>query len=89
MKKTLLMLLILSSLAFGVSDTVDKNIAENKESQSKTVCHNSKALDVQRSGCCSWHGGVAGCSSSGRVVCNDGTLSPTCTCAKPMPKPFG
>lgn len=31
-------------------------------------------------GCCSHHGGVAGCNSSGRQVCNDGTLSPTCTC---------
>lgn len=24
-------------------------------------------------GCCSHHGGVSGCSSSGRQVCNDGT----------------
>lgn len=31
-------------------------------------------------GCCSHHGGVGGCSSSGRQICNDGTLSPTCTC---------
>ena len=34
-------------------------------------------------GCCSHHGGVAGCSSYGRQVCNDGTLSPTCTCTPP------
>lgn len=33
-----------------------------------------------KSGCCSWHGGVAGCSSNGRQVCGDGTLSKTCTC---------
>jgi len=31
-------------------------------------------------GCCSWHGGEAGCSSSGRTICADGTLSPSCTC---------
>lgn len=31
-------------------------------------------------GCCSWHGGVAGCSENGRQICNDGTLSPSCTC---------
>lgn len=31
-------------------------------------------------GCCSHHGGVAGCNSNGRTICNDGTLSPTCTC---------
>lgn len=33
-----------------------------------------------KSGCCSHHGGVSGCSSSGRQICNDGTLSPSCTC---------
>ena len=31
-------------------------------------------------GCCSHHGGVSGCSSSGKQICRDGTLSPTCTC---------
>lgn len=36
-------------------------------------------VEAQR-GCCSHHGGVAGCSSSGRQVCNDGTLSSSCTC---------
>jgi hypothetical protein len=30
-------------------------------------------------GCCSWHGGVCGCIN-GRVLCCDGTLSPTCRC---------
>ena len=32
-----------------------------------------------KSGCCSWHGGQCGCDGN-RVVCCDGTLSPTCTC---------
>lgn len=31
-------------------------------------------------GYCSHHGGVSGCSSSGRQICKDGRLSPTCTC---------
>jgi hypothetical protein len=34
---------------------------------------------MARSGCCSWHGGVCDCIG-GRVVCCDGTFSPTCTC---------
>lgn len=35
---------------------------------------------AQRRGCCSWHGGVCGCDqATGRVICCDGTLSPTCT----------
>lgn len=31
-------------------------------------------------GCCSHHGGQSYCSN-GRWVCNDGTVSPTCTCS--------
>ena len=37
------------------------------------------SVDAQK-GCCSWHGGVSGCSSSGRIICNDGSYSPSCTC---------
>ncbi|KTD77883.1 hypothetical protein Lwor_1765 [Legionella worsleiensis] len=34
-----------------------------------------------KSGCCSHHGGVAGCNSStGFYHCVDGTDSPSCTC---------
>lgn len=33
-----------------------------------------------RRGCCSHHRGVSGCTENGDVICNDGTLSPTCTC---------
>lgn len=36
-------------------------------------------LEIARSGCCSWHGGVCDCFL-GRVVCCDGTLSPSCLC---------
>jgi hypothetical protein len=31
-------------------------------------------------GCCSHHGGMSGQCSNGRVVCRDGTLSPSCKC---------
>jgi hypothetical protein len=42
----------------------------------------SGPVDARR-GCCSWHGGVAGCDREvGRIVCRDGTYSPTCTCEK-------
>jgi hypothetical protein len=36
-------------------------------------------VSAQR-GCCSHHGGVAGCTNSGNQLCRDGTLSPSCTC---------
>ena len=31
-------------------------------------------------GCCSHHGGMSGQCNNGRVVCRDGTLSPSCKC---------
>lgn len=40
-------------------------------------------------GCCSHHGGVSGCSSSGRQVCSDGTLSPSCTCTPVVTYTYG
>jgi len=40
------------------------------------------------SGCCSWHDGVSGCDGSvGRLVCNDGTYSPSCGCPIDPPPP--
>jgi hypothetical protein len=39
--------------------------------------------DIQeaRRSCCSWHGGVCGCNdSAGRLLCCDGSLSPSCGC---------
>ena len=35
---------------------------------------------ITQRGCCSRHGGVAGCNENGSVKCNDGTTSPTCKC---------
>lgn len=40
-------------------------------------------------GCCSHHGGVAGCHSSGKQLCNDGTLSPSCTCIPAVTYVYG
>jgi|GEM_PF-1524470 len=31
-------------------------------------------------GCCSYHNGVSSECSGGKIICNDGTVSPTCTC---------
>ena len=40
-------------------------------------------------GCCSWHGGVAGCNEDGRQICKDGTLSPSCTCTPTKKTVYG
>ena len=39
----------------------------------------SGILEAAR-GCCSHHGGMSGQCSNGRVVCRDGSISPTCKC---------
>lgn len=42
----------------------------------------SMTIEARR-GCCSWHGGVAGCdSNSGYLVCRDDTRSPSCRCGE-------
>ena len=33
-----------------------------------------------KAGCCSHHGGMAGCNTSGQQLCKDGTVSPSCPC---------
>lgn len=45
------------------------------------VLYNQEAQ--AKRGCCSWHGGVCGCSADGQQVCCDGTLSPSCVCSAP------
>lgn len=36
-------------------------------------------------GCCSWHGGITYQCVDGHMLCNDGTLSPSCLCEDPSP----
>jgi len=48
----------------------------------KRSFRSSGAQDA-RSGCCSHHGGVAGCdSATGYQACNDGSDSPSCGCGE-------
>lgn len=46
------------------------------------------SVNAQR-GCCSRYGGVAGCHSSGKQLCKDGTLSPSCTCTPKIKTVYG
>lgn len=49
---------------------------------------NPMSVNAQR-GCCSHHGGVAGCGSNGRQICADGTYSPSCTCTPTVTYVYG
>lgn len=63
------------------------NIKQNNIQKQETICKDLKIDEVKQRGCCSHHGGVSGCSN-GKVVCNDGSYSPSCTCAVPL-NPLG
>jgi hypothetical protein len=43
-------------------------------------CPTPITIDADARGCCSYHGGVCGCSATGRAICCDGQLSPSCGC---------
>ena len=75
MKKTFL---ILCASAFLVLSSgliyADENDGDDLESA------NIDKILVAGRGCCSHHHGQSGKCQDGRVVCNDGTISPTCRC---------
>lgn len=85
MRNTLLALLIITATACGGSGGGSSSTAETRSCKSMSGSH---------SGCCSSHGGIyAQCASGqtcytsgGAVVCNDGTVSPSCTFSKPIPE---
>jgi hypothetical protein len=85
-----LLLFLLSSTAFpvlirgasSISYAEDLKVSESDKSNSHLkpeIITLTTEQRIARSGCCSWHGGVCDCIG-GRVVCCDGTFSPTCTC---------
>lgn len=49
------------------------------DSMDSTAAGESLVARNGNQGCGSWHGGVCGCGGS-RLLCCDGTLSPSCGC---------
>ncbi len=56
----------------------DPRASSSEECRPGALISDDPTILAQR-GCCSWHGGICGCSW-GRIVCCDGVLSPSCTC---------
>ncbi len=77
MKKYYLVILGLFLTAI-ISFTAYGRMREHKQVYIKSSSYIS-IDEPSRSGCCSWHGGVCGCSM-GSAVCCDGTTSPSCGC---------
>ncbi|HHT9146901.1 MAG: hypothetical protein Q7J31_15660 [Syntrophales bacterium] len=62
--------------------TICISLLSSNTEESKNISTNEGVrwpIWMERSGCCSWHGGVCGCQN-GRALCCDGTLSPSCGC---------
>ncbi|WP_373033334.1 hypothetical protein [Sulfurovum sp.] len=89
MRKIFILVLLITSMAFAASGTISTAIDQqdiqtkqelvNKQECDMLIAKNATAEELQRSGCCSHHGGVCGCSN-GRAACCDGSLSPSCGC---------
>ncbi len=71
------------AIIIGTIEFVTASNEQMKNISTDGLIMTTKNIDPaeQRRGCCSHHGGVCGCdSSTGRIVCCDGTLSPSCMC---------
>ena len=82
MLRFLLVFLVGLNVAFAAD--IKDNLPAQGKTQEAIQCATLSSLDksaVERSGCCSHHGGVCGCSG-GRQQCCDGALSPSCICHK-------
>jgi len=73
--KKVLVVVLLSVFGFAGEPRSPEKIVDCEK-----ILQNGTIEEIQRSGCCSWHQGVCDCSAGGRVVCCDGTFSPSCTC---------
>lgn len=80
MKKMLLGIILLFSLT-GIAAEV---IVTDKKVDCEAILKTADKELIARSGCCSHHQGVCGCSN-GRTTCCDGTTSPSCTCNSIVP----
>ena len=85
-KCLLLMSFLVMAPPFGVAQDTRPTVTLDACGQIAGLSPDVMDLIEQRRGCCSWHGGVCGCSSGGRVECCDGTLSPSCRCRADDPK---
>lgn len=82
--KKILLILSFSLMLFANDSIINKDSCMSQPITSNNELISKNIVDTQKRGCCSWHGGVNGCKN-GRVVCADGTYSPSCTCLGGMP----
>lgn len=79
--------ILLASMALLISCSSSKmqnsNLAINSSdntARTPASVETKRLLEIdERQGCCSHHNGVSHCSF-GRIICNDGSASPSCGC---------
>ena len=76
--------IILTAGMATATEVPQGQIAPAASPDKASICEQLKAegatpQQLAQRGCCSWHGGVCGCSV-GRIICCDSTLSPSCRC---------
>jgi len=79
----LTLMLVMISLSVLAFDRVTPNPSTRSQTNNTSpdpLIHLKYDQRAYKSGCCSWHKGVCGCSANGRVVCCDDTLSTSCLC---------
>lgn len=82
MKKIIALTVLLVGLN-GFASNVS-SMVKNQQNDCNTILKTNNKELIAKSGCCSHHHGVCGCTD-GRNQCCDGTLSPTCTCKSIVP----
>ena len=76
---TALLSLLLAAPAFADDTAATQPIISDQCATTPQPDELSGILEAAR-GCCSHHGGMSGQCKNGRVVCRDGSISPTCKC---------
>lgn len=85
MKKPILLLMCCCVFLFGSMAWAESSPKVQPQSDvpvnvQEGICSGDISPEMlAKSGCCSWHNGVCGCQN-GRLVCCDGSYSPTCRC---------
>jgi len=61
---------------------VQSSICDDCSDEMPAIEESTDNIELARRGCCSHHKGVCGCDEkTDRIICCDGTLSPTCKCS--------
>lgn len=75
----ILLAFLFSSLGFAGERKINPPFEFSNKVVPCLVSYQNNQSQIFKRGCCSHHKGVCGCKN-GKVLCCDGTLSPTCRC---------